>query len=156
MFCTTWFDVKGTVVQPVTRVGAESMVMSTQLPLPDTAEVRVIVPEVVVIFTLNDLPDKVATTVPGACLGPISYFSRSALTSFLRHSHCALVEMMVPSCMANGLGNFLLSADSKAPADELQLAPAFSGEPPATAPPAPPLPAPAPPVAVVPPADEPP
>ena len=68
------------------------MPMTTQLPLPDTVEVSVSEPELLVTFTLNMLPDRVAATVValGSCLGPISYFSRSAFTSARRHSHCAL------------------------------------------------------------------
>src|SRR5205814_4106273 len=112
-----------------------------------------------VTFTLNMLPDRVAATVValGSCLGPTSYFSRSAFTSARRHSHCALDEMIVPLCMAKGLGSFLLSADNWAPAVALQPAKLFSVDPacplpPADDPPQPvvPLPA-APPVPVVPP-----
>src|SRR5947209_2682498 len=128
-----------------------SIPMTTQLPLPETVEVSVSEPELLVTFTLNMLPDSVAATVValGSCLGPISYFSRSAFTSARRHSHCALVEMIVPSCMANGLGSFLLSADSRAAEDALQLAPPFSAVADA-APPVPPVPV-VPPVLVVPP-----
>ena len=111
-------------------LAAPFMPMATQLPLPDTVELSVIEPELVVTFTLNALPLRVATTVAvsGACLGPISYFSRSALISFLRQAHCALVLMTVPSCMANGLGSFLFCAPSSGADVELQLAPVFSGE----------------------------
>src|SRR4051812_5877710 len=128
------------------------MPMATQLPLPETIEVSVSEPELVVTFTVNVLPLRVAATVAvsGACLGPISYFSRSALISFLRHSHCALVLMTVPSCIANGLGSFLFCAARRGADVALQLAPVFSGDtvplppealPPAPVPAAPPRPA---------------
>src|SRR5437763_2186869 len=108
---------KGTCVQPDSRPEVPFMPMATQLPLPDTVEVSVIVPELVVTFTLSVLPDKVAATVGGSCLGPISYFSMSFLISFLRHSHCALVVIVVPSCIAKGLGSFLFCAASRGAED---------------------------------------
>src|SRR3954467_12995868 len=118
-----------------------SIPMTTQLPLPETVEVRVSEPELLVTVTLNLVPERVAATVValGSCLGPISYFSRSAFTSARRHSHCALVEMTVPSCMANGLGSFLLSAESSAADEALQSAPPFSDVA-GAAPPVPPVP----------------
>src|SRR5436190_12924580 len=116
--------------------------MTTQLPLPEIVDVSVIEPELVVTFTLRLLPERVAATVGGSCLGPISYFSRSALISFLLHSHCALVLMIVPLCIANGLGSFLFCAASSGADVALQLAPLFSpvGTPLPPAPVVPPLP----------------
>src|SRR5689334_6152181 len=102
------------------------MPMTTQLPLPETVDVSVMDPEVVVTFTLNILPESVASTVPGSCLGPISNFSRSFRISLRRQGHCALVVMTVPSCMANGLGSLVFFF--VAPAVTLQLAPLFLGD----------------------------
>src|SRR5687767_14511846 len=98
---------KGICLQPDSKLAAPFMPMATQVPLPDTADVRVRVPALVVTFTLKVEPDSVAATVPGSCLGPISYFSMSFLISFLRHRHCALVVIRVPSFMANGSGSFM-------------------------------------------------
>src|SRR5512135_1786927 len=98
---------KGTCTQPVTRLELPFMPMTAQLPLPDTVELRVMEPEPVVTFTLNVLPERVAATVGDSCFGPISYFSTSFLISSLRHAHCALLVIRVPSCMANGSGNLV-------------------------------------------------
>ncbi len=118
----------GICVQPVRMVDAPFMPMATQLPLPDTVEVRLIVPELVVIFTVKVVPDRVAATVPGSCFGPISYFSMSFLTSLRRHSHCALVATRLPSCIANGFGSLVFFFRS--PAAAVQPAPVFSAVPP--------------------------
>src|SRR3569623_617222 len=124
---TTWLDVKGTEVQPVTRLCGLSSPMRMQLPLPETVDVSVMLPALVVMTILRLFPDSVAftdVTVEGSCFGPISYFSRSALISARRHSHCALVVIIVPSCIRNGLGSFMFFFRS--PAFAMQLAKLFS------------------------------
>src|SRR5262249_18337099 len=103
----------GTWVQPETMPAAPFMPMTTQLPLPEMAEVSVMEFAPTVTFTLRFLPDSVAATVGGSCFGPISYFSMSALISLRRHSHCALVVMAVPSCIRKGLGSFLFCAERR-------------------------------------------
>lgn len=112
------------------------MPMTAQLPLPDVFEERVMEPALVVIFTLRVPLERLASMVGGCGFGPISYFSRSALISFLLHSHCDLLLIRVPSCMAKGSGSIVFFF--VAPADTLQSAPVFSAE--ATPPPVPPVP----------------
>src|SRR4029078_11448632 len=70
----------------------------------------------------------------------------SALISLRRHSHCALVVIVVPSCMTKGLGSFLFCAERSGAEVALQLAPVFSalGVPEPPLPGAPPLPVPPP------------
>src|SRR5215831_18706199 len=140
----------GACWQPDTRLVVPFMPTTRQLPLPVMAEVSVMEFEPTVTFTLRFLPDSVAATVGGACLGPISYFSRSALISARRHSHCALVVMVVPSCMTNGLGSFLFCAESRFAAVALQPA-KLSSPVLGPLPPLPVVPAALPPVPVVPP-----
>src|SRR3569623_741228 len=146
---TTWLDVNGTEVQPVTRLCGLSRPMRMQLPLPDTVDVSVMLPAAVVMATLRFLPESVAlsdVTVEGSCFGSTSYFSRSALISARRHSHCAFVVMIVPSGIMNGLGSFMFFFMS--PAAAMQPAKLFSPlETPPLLPPLPPvvLPLPAPP-----------
>src|SRR3569832_2979289 len=96
-------------MQPVTRLVVPPMPMTRQLPLPEMVPLRVMVFDPTVTSTLSFMPDRVAFTVSpdGSCLGPISYFSRSALISARRHSHWAFVEITVPSCIMNGLGCFM-------------------------------------------------
>src|SRR5215471_6585335 len=139
-----------TWVQPDTRLVVPFIPTTTQLPLPETGELSVMEFEPTVTTTLNVLPESVAATVGGVCFGPISYFSTSALISLRRHSHCALVVMVVPSCITNGLGSFLFCADSRAAADTLQFAPVFSADG-VPLPPVPVVPAAPPPVPVAPP-----
>src|SRR5512142_2146778 len=103
------------------RLAAPFMPIATQLPLPDTVELSVNEPELVVTTTFSVVPERVAATVGGSCFGPISYFSRSAFISFLLHSHWALVLMTVPSCIANGLGSLEFFADSNGADVALQL-----------------------------------
>ena len=64
----------------------------------------------------------------GLLLGPISYFSRSAFTSFLRHSHCALLLMTVPHVHGERIGQLLvLRRRAGERTSALQVAPVFSG-----------------------------
>src|SRR3569832_744455 len=96
-------------MQPVTRLVVPSLSLFWLLPLPEMVPLRVMVFDTTVTSTLSFMPDRVAFTVSpdGSCLGPISYFSRSALISARRHSHWAFVEITVPSCIMNGLGSFM-------------------------------------------------
>src|SRR3569832_517965 len=113
-------------MQPVTRLVVPSLSLFWLLPLPEMVPLRVMVFDTTVTSTLSFMPDRVAFTVSpdGSCLGPISYFSRSALISARRHSHWAFVEITVPSCIMNGLGSFMFFF--MAPADAMQLAKLFS------------------------------
>ena len=50
----------GICLQPDTRLELPFMPMTAQVPLPEVAEVSVIVPAAVVTFTLSVAPDSVA------------------------------------------------------------------------------------------------